>query len=582
MFLPMYSGLVKKPPCLSQDGFDFILITGDAYVDHPSFGAAVISRVLESNGYSVSIISQPDWKSLNDFTVFGKPKLGFLITSGNLDSMVNHYTVAKKLRSSDSYSPGGRMGLRPDRAVNVYGNKVREAYPDSIIIIGGLEASLRRLAHYDYWSNKVRRSVLLDSSADILVYGMGERAIIDIAKDLSQNGTLTDFRIPGTVVKSKSVEEVEELDYIRLPSYQQITENAKAFCESFVLQEQNTDYISGSGLIEEYVKFSGKKASSVYVVQNPPSKPLFTKELDKVYSLKYMRTYHPDYEPFGGVPAITEVEFSLISNRGCFGSCNFCALGFHQGRTVTSRSHQSLLAEAQKLSHLPNFKGYIHDVGGPTANFRQASCKKQLTEGVCKNRKCLYPSPCKQLIADHSDYLNLLRKLRQIPFVKKVFVRSGIRFDYILHDKNGDEFLKELCEHHISGQLKVAPEHICDEVLSVMGKPSNGVYEKFAKRYEEINKKLGKKQFLVPYLMSSHPGSTMQSAKKLAAYLREKRKTPQQVQDFYPTPGTASTCMYYTGLNPYTKKPVYVAKSMNEKAAQRALMQEKIFRKKNM
>ncbi len=606
---PESGGEAKKQPFAADDTYDFILISGDAYVDHPSFGAAIISRLLEAEGFRVSIIAQPDWNSLDSFKFFGKPRLAFLISAGNLDSCVNHYTVAKKLRKEDSYSPGGRTGQRPDRACIVYGNKLREAYQQTPIILGGLEASLRRLSHYDYWSNKVRRSVLLDSAADLLIYGMGERAMIEVAQALQSGLPIEQLTfIDGTVYKTKSLENV--YDYLLLPEYHRVSsakeEGKEAFEESFLLQYENTDHFTAFRLVEEYIKNPGAKvpddkirggklpgdkvlsskvlggkvvpktkdSSSIYVVQNKPAAPLSTSEMDRVYSFKYMRTYHPIYQALGGVPALTEVEFSLTSSRGCFGSCNFCALSFHQGRIIQSRSHQSLVVEAMKLTNQPNFKGYIHDVGGPTANFRQPACQKQLTQGACKNKKCLHPAPCKNLVADHSDYLTLLRKLRQLSGIKKVFVRSGIRYDYILADKNGDQFLKELIEHHISGQLKIAPEHISPTILNLMGKPQKNIYEAFVKRYNELNVQLGKKQFLVPYLMSSHPGSDLKAAMELNAYLREKHCRPEQVQDFYPTPGTLSTCMYYTGRDPFTKKKLYVAKTLHEKAMQRALLQE--------
>lgn len=542
---------------------DFILITGDAYVDHPSFGAAIIGRLLENEGFKVGVISQPSWQSTKDFRKLGKPRLAFLITGGNIDSMVNHYTVAKRRRKTDAYSPGGKMGLRPDRATIVYGNRAKEAYSDVPIILGGIEASLRRLAHYDYWDDKVRRSILLDSKADLLVYGMGEKQIIDIAHGLD-NGIDIQYLnfIKGTVYKTKTISHIH--DGIILPSYDEIIESKKKYAESFMVQHNNMDAMWGKTLIEPY--------RDVYVVENPPAKPLEQSELDKTYSLQYMRNYHPIYEEAGGVPAIEEVKFSIISNRGCFGSCSFCALTFHQGRVVQARSHISIITEANKIVWEPDFKGYIHDVGGPTANFRHRACEKQVKYGVCKNKQCLFPNPCSQLYIDHQDYLSLLRKLRQLPNVKKVFVRSGIRYDYLIHDKD-DEFFNELCQHHISGQLKVAPEHISPNVLEKMGKPKKEVYEKFVNKYKKINEDLGLTQFIVPYLMSSHPGSTLKEAIELAEYLRDLGYMPEQVQDFYPTPGTLSTCMYYTGLDPRTMEEVYVPKNSREKAMQRALIQ---------
>ncbi len=543
---------------------DFVYITGDAYVDHPSFGHAVISRVLQAHGYSVGIISQPDWKDEQSVCILGKPRLAFLISSGNMDSMVNHYYVSRKKRETDAYSPGGVMGKRPDHATTVYGNLVRRAYRDVPIIIGGIEASLRRLAHYDYWSDSFKRSILLDSQADILSYGMGERSIVEIADALNSGISVKDIGfIKGCVYKTKDLSGI--YDSIRLPDYTDMKDHRELYAESFHVQYENTDAITGKTLIEAY-------PGGIYVVQNPPSTPLSTEEMDSVYALPYMRTYHPSYEQAGGVPAITEIKFSLTSNRGCFGGCSFCALTFHQGRTLQVRSHESILAEAEKIIVDKDFKGYIHDVGGPTANFRHPSCTKQLTKGVCKNQQCLFPSPCKSLKADHQDYLSLLRKLRELPSVKKVFVRSGIRFDYLLADAD-DTFFRELVEHHISGQLKVAPEHIADAVLSKMGKPANQVYERFIEKYKKLNTQMDKKQFVVPYLMSSHPGSTLKEAVALAEYLRDLGYMPEQVQDFYPTPSTISTVMYYTGLDPRDKKPVYVCRNPHEKAMQRALIQ---------
>jgi len=559
-FLPISKRDMKER---GWDHLDFVIISGDAYVDHPSFGVAVIGRVLESKGYKVGIIPQPSWKDARDFKTLGRPKLAFLITSGNIDSMVNHYTVAKKRRSNDLYSPGGKSGYRPDRAAIVYSHRAREAYKDVPIILGGIEASLRRFAHYDYWDNKVRRSILLDAKADLIVYGMGERQVIEIAEALESGLPIEEITfIKGTVYKTKDRE--RPYKPIFLPHYDEILESKKRYAESFMLQYNNMDAITGKPLVEPY--------RSYYVVQNPPHEPMSQSELDSVYSLPYMRSYHPIYEDKGGVPAIKEVKFSLISNRGCYGGCNFCALNFHQGRVVQSRSHKSILSEAEKMIWEPDFKGYIHDVGGPTANFRHRACEKQIKHGVCIDKQCLFPNPCKQLKIDHRDYLKLLRKLRELPKVKKVFIRSGLRYDYLIHDKD-DEFFRELCEHHISGQLKVAPEHISTEVLDKMGKPKKEVYDKFVDKYYKINEELGKKQFLVPYLMSSHPGSTLKEAIELAEYLRDLGYMPEQVQDFYPTPGTLSTCMYYTELDPRTMERVYVPKSPHEKAMQRALIQ---------
>lgn len=550
---------------------DFVYVIGDAYVDHPSFGHAIISRVLESHGYRVGIISQPDWRDERSIAILGRPRLGFLIAAGNMDSMVNHYFVSKKRRPSDAYTPGGVMGKRPDYATIVYGNLIRKTYKDVPIIIGGIEASLRRLAHYDYWSNSLKRSILLDSQADLISYGMGEKSIIEIADALQSGIDVKDITfIPGTVYKTRDISgisgsEDEKYNAILLPSYEEMKADPEKYAESFGVQYENTDPFTARMLAESY-------AGGIYVVQNPPQKPLTTEEMDDIYALPYQRTYHPSYEKQGGVPAISEIKFSLISNRGCFGACSFCALTFHQGRIVQVRSHESILSEAEELTKEPDFKGYIHDVGGPTANFRHPACEKQLKCGACKNRQCLYPTPCKNMNTDHSDYLELLRKLRALPGVKKVFVRSGIRFDYLLEDKD-DAFFRELVEHHVSGQLKVAPEHISDTVLERMGKPRRSVYERFVKQYERINEKLGKKQFLVPYLMSSHPGSTLKEAVELAEYLRDLNYMPEQVQDFYPTPSTLSTVMYYTGIDPRDGKKVYVCKNPHEKAMQRALIQ---------
>ena len=543
---------------------DFAFVIGDAYVDHPSFGHAIISRVLEANGYKVGIISQPDWRDKNSINTFGRPRLGFLVMSGNMDSMVNHYSVSKKRRATDAFTPGGLMGKRPDYATVVYSNLIRQTYKDVPIIIGGIEASLRRLGHYDYWSNKVKRSILMDSGADLISYGMGERSIVEIADALNAGINVKDITfIEGTVYKTQTLENI--YDYIKLPSFAEIKASKETYARSFYIQYCNTDPFVAKKLVEEY-------NDGIYVVQNTPAKPLSQPEMDRVYALNYMRNYHPSYEEAGGVPAISEVKFSLVSNRGCFGGCSFCALTFHQGRIIQTRSHESIINEAKQIIWDKDFKGYIHDVGGPTANFRHTSCNKQLTKGVCPNKQCLFPKPCKNLIVDHSDYLKLLRKLRELPKVKKVFIRSGIRFDYLMCDSD-DTFMREMVEHHISGQLKVAPEHISDNVLQMMGKPENAVYEKFINKYKKLNEKMGKKQFVVPYLMSSHPGSKLEDAIALAEYLIDLGYMPEQVQDFYPTPSTISTCMYYTGLDPRTMKPVYVPINPHEKAMQRALIQ---------
>lgn len=546
------------------DAVDFVYISGDAYVDHPSFGHAIITRTLEAHGYKVGMIAQPDWKDPSSVTEFGEPRLGFLVSAGNMDSMVNHYSVSKKRRKTDAFSPGGAMGLRPDYAAVVYGNLIRQTYKKTPIILGGIEASLRRLAHYDYWSDRLKRSVLLDSGADLISYGMGERSIIEIAEALDSGLAVHDITfIPGTVYKTKDKEDV--YDAVILPGFEDMKEDRNLYALSFYTQYCNTDPFSGKRLIEPY-------GDHLYVVQNPPSQPLRRTEMDAIYQYPYMRTYHPSYERSGGVPAIAEVKFSLVSNRGCFGGCNFCALTFHQGRILQARSQDSLVEEARQFLNDPDFKGYIHDVGGPTANFRHPSCEKQLTCGVCKEKQCLFPKPCRNLKVDHRDYIGLLRRLREIPGVKKVFIRSGIRFDYVLADPKED-FLRELCRHHVSGQLKVAPEHISDVVLQKMGKPQANVYQSFVEKYESINHRLGKKQYLVPYLMSSHPGSTMKEAVKLAEYIRDMGYMPEQVQDFYPTPSTISTCMYYTGVDPRDMKPVYIPKNPHEKAMQRALIQ---------
>ena len=546
------------------DTVDFVYVSGDAYVDHPSFGPAIITRVLEAHGYRVGIIAQPDWKDEKSITEYGEPRLGFLVSAGNMDSMVNHYSVSKKRRRTDAFSPGGIMGKRPDYAACVYGNLIRRVYKHTPVILGGIEASLRRLAHYDYWSDRLKRSVLLDSGADLISYGMGERSIIEIAEALDSGIQVKDLTfIPGTVYKTKSTDSV--YDAIRLPSYEELKEDRLSYARSFYIQYSNTDPYSGKTLVEPY-------GEHLFVVQNPPQRQLTETEMDEIYGYPYMRTFHPSYQKEGGIPAVSEVRFSLISSRGCFGGCSFCALTFHQGRIVQTRSHASLLAEAEKMTREKDFKGYIHDVGGPTADFRHPSYEEQLKRGVCKNRQCLFPKPCRNLDADHQDYIELLRKLKNLPGVKKVFIRSGIRFDYVLADSD-DAFLRELCEHHVSGQLKVAPEHVSDQVLRKMGKPESGVYKKFVEKYMEMNQKLQKDQYLVPYLMSSHPGSSLKEAVELAEYVRDLGYMPEQVQDFYPTPSTLSTCMYYTGVDPRDMTPVYVPESPHEKAMQRALIQ---------
>lgn len=559
-FLPVSAGELRER---GIEQLDFVYVIGDAYVDHPSFGHAIISRLLQAHGYTVGILSQPDWRDAASITALGEPRLGFLVTSGNMDSMVNHYTVSKKRRQTDSYTPGGVMGRRPDRAVMVYCNLIRQVYKQTPVIAGGIEASLRRLAHYDYWSDSLRRSLLMDCGADLISYGMGERSIVEIADALAAGIPVRELTyIPGTCCRTKREDQIADCEL--LPSYEELLQDKANYARSFYRQYCNTDPFSGKRLAERY--------GTVYVVQNPPSMPLSREEMDAVYDLPYCRTYHPSYEKAGGVPAIAEVRFSLVSSRGCFGGCNFCALTFHQGRIVQARSQESLVREAERMTTEPDFKGYIHDVGGPTANFRQPSCQKQLRVGVCKNRQCLFPEPCKNLRADHSDYIELLRRLRALPRVKKVFIRSGIRFDYLLCDPS-DEFLRELVLHHVSGQLKVAPEHVSDRVLEKMGKPKHAVYLRFAEKYRQMNRACGKEQFLVPYLMSSHPGCTMRDAVELAEYLRDTGHMPEQVQDFYPTPSTISTCMYYTGLDPRTMEPVYVPRNPHEKALQRALMQ---------
>ena len=549
------------------DQVDFVYVCGDAYVDHPSFGSAIISRVLQSRGYTVGMICQPDWRDPESIAVLGQPRLGFLVSSGNMDSMVNHYTVAKKRRHQDAYSPGGRADCRPDRAVTVYCNLIRRTFKHDPIIVGGIEASLRRMAHYDYWSDSVRRSVLLESGADLVSYGMGEKSIVEIADALNSGLAVRDITfIRGTVYKTRD----EELIYdgIRLPDFEAISEDSeegrRAYAESFAIQYRNTDPFIAKVIYQNY--------GGTFVVQNPPAYPLSEMEFDDVYTLPYTRKWHPVYDADGGIPALSEIRYSLTSNRGCYGECNFCALTMHEGRIVQARSHKSILEEAKQMIEEPDFKGYIHDVGGPTAEFRGPACSKQMTKGACPNRRCLYPKPCPNLKVDHSDYLSLLRKLRALPKVKKVFVRSGFRFDYLMADKD-KTFLRELCKYHVSGQLRVAPENITDNVLSKMGKPSVSVYNGFVEEFKKINEKLGLKQYIVPYLMSSHPGSTLKDAIALAEYIRDMGYMPEQVQDFYPTPGTVSTTMYYTGLDPLTMEPVYVTRNPHEKAMQRALIQ---------
>jgi len=544
---------------------DFIIITGDAYIDHPSFGTAIIGRTLEREGFTVGIIAQPNWENVDDFRKLGKPKYAFIINSGNIDSMVNHYTAAKKKRHTDLYSPGGESGHRPDRAVIVYCNRAREAFKNVPIIIGGIEASLRRFAHYDYWDNKVRRSLLIDAKADLLIYGMGEKTIVEMA-NLFKYGMTVDkmTSLRGTVYASKEIGELK--DFIEVPSFEAVSTDKNAYAESYKLQSLEQDDIRGKIVVQKH--------NDRYVVQNAPQISLTQSEMDITYALPYTRTYHPIYEDKGGIPAITEVEFSITSHRGCFGSCSFCALTFHQGRVIQNRSKQSIVDEAKLLTTLKNFKGYIHDIGGPTANFRHRACKIQEKVGVCRDKQCMYPTPCKNLIIDHTEYLDVLRKVRELPNIKKVFIRSGIRYDYLIFDKN-TKFFEELCEYHISGQLKVAPEHISDKVLDQMGKSKRGVYDSFVKKYFEFNEKIDKNQFLVPYFMSSHPGSDLAESIKLSEYIKEMGYTPEQVQDFYPTPGSLSTTIYYTGINPFTNEKVYVPNDQKEKNMQRALLQFK-------
>ena len=560
-FLPISRRDMKER---GWDECDFVIVTGDSYIDHHSFGTAIISRVLEAHGYKVGIIPQPDWNNIYDFQRLGRPKYAFLVNAGNMDSMVNHYTVAKKLREKDMYSPDGKMGLRPDRATIVYCNKIREAYKDIDIVIGGVEASLRRFAHYDYWENKVRKSMLVDSTADLLIYGMGEKPIVEVAESLKNGVRAKDITyVRGTCYLTESLDDIHE-GYIEVPSYKEVVSDKIKYAKASKIEYEEQDSVRGKIIVQKH----GNK----YMVQNIPQPPLNREELDAVYDLPYMKTYHPSYESKGGVPAIEEVQFSTVSSRGCFGDCKFCAITLHQGRVVQSRSKESILKEVEQITKLKDFKGYIHDVGGPTANFRQPACSKQLAFGACKSKECLSPSVCKNMDVDHSEYLDLLRSIRKVPGVKKAFVRSGLRYDYIMADKD-DTFFKELVEHHVSGQLKVAPEHVSAEVLKYMGKPSGDTYDKFVAKFEKITKKLGKKQYIVPYLMSSHPGSTLECAIELAEYLRDINYHPEQVQDFYPTPGTPSTTIYYTGIDPITMKEVYVPKTKHEKSMQRALLQ---------
>lgn len=559
-FLPLSRGDMEERG-IKQ--FDFIYVTGDAYVDHPSFGAAIVTRLLESLGYTVGIISQPDWKSERDFKIYGKPRLAFLVTGGNIDSMVAHYTAAKRKRSDDAYTAGGKAGKRPDRAVIVYCKKIREIYGNVPIAIGGLEASLRRFAHYDYWDDLVRPSILLDSGADLLMYGMGEHQIEELARRLDSGESISNIHnIRGTCYLTEPIN--TPIGAAECASYEQVKENKKAYARSCRQQYDQQDEVYGKTVIQRHGK--------MMLVQNPPSYSLTTEELDRIYSLPYMRAYHPSYESVGGVPGIEEVKFSITHNRGCFGYCNFCSIALHQGRRITCRSEESILDEARRLTEMPDFKGYIHDVGGPTANFRKPSCEKQIKLGLCKGKKCLAPEPCPNLEADHSEYIDILRKLRKIKGVKKVFIRSGIRYDYLMEDES-DEFIKELIKNHVSGQLKVAPEHCSAAVLDKMGKPHIEAYKKFQKKFYEITKGIGKEQYLVPYLMSSHPGSTLKEAIELAVFLKENNMRPEQVQDFYPTPGTLSTCMFYTGLDPYTMEEVYVPRTPEEKKMQRTLLQ---------
>ncbi|MBP2640041.1 MAG: protein ygiQ [Firmicutes bacterium] len=545
------------------DQLDFLFVSGDAYVDHPSFGPAIIGRLLEKQGYRVGIIAQPDWRSTSDFTKMGRPRLGVLVSAGNLDSMLNKFTAAKKSRSTDSYSPGGQSGLRPERATLVYCSRIRELWKKTPLIIGGIEASLRRFAHYDYWSNTVRRSILIDSMADLLIYGMGEKQILQIAGKLAAGSKISDIRdVRGTCWLSASQD--FNGDCVEVPSYQEVSLSKETFASAVKLQYLEQDPIRGKCIVQKH--------SANYLVQNPPAEPLTSDEMDEIYELPYQRTWHPMYDAAGGVPAIQEVKFSLVSHRGCFGACSFCAIVSHQGRIIQNRSHSSLVKEAETISHLPDFKGYIHDVGGPTANFRHLSCNRQKKQGACKNRQCLFPAPCKNLNTDHTDYLSLLRKIRALPGIKKVFIRSGLRYDYLMAGNN-EEFLAELCQNHVSGQLKIAPEHVSSTVLDLMGKSGKEVYLRFAKAFQHATQKCGKEQYLVPYFMSSHPGAGLKEAVELAEFIRDLNYYPQQVQDFIPTPGSLSTCMYYTGINPMTGKKVYVARDLHAKQLQRALLQ---------
>lgn len=562
-FLPIYKDdMIER----GWEQCDFVLVTADAYIDHHSFGTAIISRVLENAGYKVGIIAQPDWKSVDDFKKLGRPRLGFLVNGGNMDPMVNHYTVSKKLRKKDLYTPKGEMGKRPDRATIVYCNKIREAYKDVNIVIGGIEASLRRFAHYDYWENKVRKSILVDSGADLLVYGMSEKQIVEVADFLNQGFDGKYIRhIPGTCYIADSLDEIYE-EHIVLPSFKEVSSDKRTYAECFKIQYDEQDPVRGRTLVQEH---NGK-----YVVINKPEMPLSREELDRVYALPYQKTYHPIYEKDGGIAAIEEVKFSLVSSRGCSGNCSFCAITFHQGRIVTSRSEDSIVEEAEEITKYDDFKGYIHDIGGPTANFRKPACKKQLTLGACKHKRCMSPGICKNMEVDHREYLHLLRRVRKLPGIKKVFIRSGLRYDYIMADKD-DTFFKELVEHHVSGQLKVAPEHVSPNVLKYMGKPAGKTYDEFRRKFFRITERLGKKQFIIPYLMSSHPGCKLEDAIMLAEYLRDINYQPEQVQDFYPTPGTLSTTMFYTGLDPLTMEEVYIPRSKEEKAMQRALLQFK-------
>ncbi len=559
-FLPISKEDLEKRKI---EQLDFIIVSGDAYVDHPSFGTAIIGRTLEAQGFTVGIIAQPNWQDCEDFKKLGKPKYGFLVNSGNIDSMVNHYTVTKRTRHEDLYSPGGEAGHRPDRALIVYCNRIREAYKDAAIAIGGIEASLRRFAHYDYWDNKVRRSILVDSKADLLMYGMGEKTVIQIADLLRYGADMKNITtVRGTCYLTKDISNIKNA--VIVESFEDVSTDKKAYGEAYKSEYYEQDSLNGRTIIQKH--------GDRYLIQNPPQENLTQEEMDLTYDLPYTRTYHPIYEEKGGIPAIQEVKFSITSHRGCFGSCSFCALTFHQGRVIQNRGQESIIDEAKLLTTLPDFKGYIHDIGGPTANFRHRACKKQIEHGTCKNKQCMFPAPCKNLIIDHTEYLSLLKKVRKLPGIKKVFIRSGIRYDYLIHDKN-DAFFKDLCEHHISGQLKVAPEHVVPKVLNQMGKPTREVYDKFVNKYFQINKKLDKKQFLVPYLMSSHPGSDLSAAIDLALYIKEMGYTPEQVQDFYPTPGSLSTTMYYTGFNPLTGEEVYIPKTPEEKEMQRALIQ---------